>query len=169
MPSCATVTPCPPTQNFVASGTDAVQGSTFPVPVAVAGTSSTAVAACGSASTDVRSMELRYRRLLLVLRVSRQLRRHLPGLDLVRHPARRRRRRRPSVTGRVPARRGQAPPCRHRRLHLRRLPVHQSSSCVSSRQFVNTRGRRRGSCSVTISAASLRSTHGRHLKNRYSF
>ena len=45
-------------------------------------------------------MELRYRRLLLVLRVSRQLRRRLPGLDLVRHPARRRRRRRLSVTGR---------------------------------------------------------------------
>jgi len=55
MPSCATVTPCPPTQNFVASGTDDVQGPTFPVPVAVAGTSSTTVAACGSASTDVRS------------------------------------------------------------------------------------------------------------------
>ena len=53
MPSCATVAPCPPTQNFVASGTDAVQGSTFPVPVA--GTSSTTAVACGSASTDVRS------------------------------------------------------------------------------------------------------------------
>jgi len=47
MPSCATVTPCPPTQNFVASGADAVQGPTFPVPVAVAGTSSTTAAACG--------------------------------------------------------------------------------------------------------------------------
>jgi len=55
MPSCATVMPCPPTQNFVASGTDAVQGPTFPVPVAVAGTSSTTAVACGSASTDVRS------------------------------------------------------------------------------------------------------------------
>jgi len=55
MPSCATVMPCPPTQNFVASGADAVQGSTLPVPVVVAGTSSTTVAACGSASTDVKS------------------------------------------------------------------------------------------------------------------
>jgi len=55
MPLCATVTPCPPTQNFVASGADAVQGPTFPVPVAVAGTLSTTAVACGSASTDVRS------------------------------------------------------------------------------------------------------------------
>ena len=53
MPSCATVTPCAPTQNFVASGANAVQGPTFPV--AVAGTSSTTAVACGSASTDVRS------------------------------------------------------------------------------------------------------------------
>jgi len=45
MPSYATVTPCPPTQNFVASGADAVQGPTLPVPVAVAGTSSTTVVA----------------------------------------------------------------------------------------------------------------------------
>jgi len=55
MPSCATVTPGPPTQNFDASGADAVRGSTFPVPVAVAGTSSTTVAACGSTSTNVKS------------------------------------------------------------------------------------------------------------------
>ena len=64
-------------------------------------------------------MELRHRRLLLVLWVSRQLRRRPPGLDLVRHPARRRRRRRLSVTGPVPVHRRQAPPYRHCRLHLR--------------------------------------------------
>jgi len=58
----------------------------------------------------ITSMDLRYRRLLLVLRVSRQLRRRPPGLDLVRRPARRHRRRRLSVTCPVPVHRRRAPP-----------------------------------------------------------
>ena len=119
-------------------------------------------------TSGLPSMELRYRRLLLVLRVSRQLRRRPPGLDPVRHPARRRRRRRLSEMGPVPVHRRQAPPCRHRRLHLRLLPVHLSSLCVSSRQCVYIRGKLLGSSSVIIFAVSLKSTHGRHLKNRYN-
>jgi len=123
-PSGAAVTPSPQTQNTVVPGADAVQGSTLPVGVAVAGVPSTTTATLGSAATDVKStlVELRSR-FLLVLRVSRQPRRRLPVPVLVRRLVLRRRHRRRSVT--------------------RQLPVHPSSSCVSSRQFVRTPARLR--------------------------
>jgi len=169
MQSCATGTPCPPTQNFVAFGADAVQGPTFPVPVAVAGTSSTTVAACGSASTDVKSTVDGASLPTSTAGVAGQLSTTSTSSGSGSGPARpARRRRRLSVTGPAPVHRCRAPPCRHRRLHLRRLPVYPSSSCVSSRQCVRTRVKLHGSSSVTISAVSLRSTHGRHLKKIYN-
>ena len=170
MPSCATVTPCPPTQNFVASGTDAVQGSTFPVPVAVVGTSSTTAVACGSASTDVTSTVDGASLPTSTAGVAGQSSTTptssgsgagSPSGTSPPPPP-------PVGNGSSTSPSSPAPPCRHRRLHLRRLPVHLSSSCVSSRQCVRIRGKPVGSSSVTISAVSLRSTHGRHLKNRYS-
>jgi len=97
-------------------------------------------------------MELRSRQLLLSW-VSRQLRRRLPVPVLVRRLELRRHCRLP-VTGRLLIRRRRTRLRHRRQLYLRRLPVHPSSSFVSSRQSGRIPERLLGSCSAITSAVS---------------
>jgi len=154
--SSATVMLGLPMQNSVVPGAGAVRGSTFSVGVTIAGILSTTTATIGSAPITVKSIvDGATPSTPLPSRVSRQLRRCPPVPVPVRQLVLRRRRL--PETGRLLVRR--------RRQHMRRLPVHPSSSCVSSRQSGCTPEVLPGNCSAITSALSRKSTRGPHLTN----